>query len=138
MVQRGIVKSTKAAFEDWLGPEGKVYLPKEGVDLQEAIAAIHHAQGKAVLAHPQSIRKGLTRLEVLLKEWKGLGLDGLEAYHPGTLPRVGRKYESLARELGLRVTAGSDYHADNRKDRKLGRSSGGMIIEDHFLEELFA
>jgi predicted metal-dependent phosphoesterase TrpH len=138
MVKKGLVKNTQKAFDDWLGPEGKVYLPKEGVDLAPAISAIHKAGGKAFLAHPQSIRKGLERLEGLLKTWQDLGLDGIEAYHPGTLLRVGRKYEALARSLGLRVSAGSDFHADNRKDRKLGRSSGGMVIEDRFLDELLA
>jgi predicted metal-dependent phosphoesterase TrpH len=43
------------------------------------------------------------------------GLDGLEARHPEHDPATEARYRTLAGELGLAVTAGSDFHAEGGK-----------------------
>jgi hypothetical protein len=45
--------------------------------------------------------------------------------------------EALALKLRLKVSAGSDFHGDIRPERNLGLTSGGLPIEDSFLEKLF-
>jgi len=136
LIGAGVVKNTKEAFDSWLGQDGKIYLPKEGASFEEAISAIHQAQGLGFVAHPQTLRKGMDRLEQGLKIWKDQGLDGIEAYHPSTPMRVGKKYEKLARDMGLKVSAGSDFHGDGRKDRKIGHTCQMQPIEDRFLDEI--
>lgn len=76
-------------------------------------------------------------MAVRLPEWKLLGLDGLEAWHPGVEPRVARRLEALARSFGLKVSGGSDFHGETRPDRQLGRSSGGLPLGEAILEGLF-
>ena len=50
---------------------------------------------------------------------------------------MARKLEALALKLRLKVSAGSDFHGDIRPERNLGLTSGGLPIEDSFLEKLF-
>jgi hypothetical protein len=39
-------------------------------------------------------------------------MDALEAYHPNHDTRATARYLAMAQRLGLGVTGGSDYHAD--------------------------
>ncbi len=49
------------------------------------------------------------------------GLDAVEAFHPEHPPNQAEAYQRWAKELGLLVTAGSDYHGPGvQPDRKLG------------------
>jgi hypothetical protein len=63
-----------------------------------------------------------------------MGLDGVEAYHPNTTLQKCRRLEDMSRALGLKVTAGSDYHGNLRKDRKLGLCAGGKPVSDDYLK----
>ena len=49
------------------------------------------------------------------------GLDAVEAFHPEHPPNQAEAFERWAAELGMLVTAGSDYHGPTvQPDRKLG------------------
>ena len=137
LVKIGKVKTVLAAFQKYLGSGKDFYVPKEGLDLPLALELIHEAGGKAVVAHPSSLYLTPTRVAPLLEEWKALGLDGVEAYHPGYTANKGKRWEALAREKQLEVTAGSDFHGDKRPGRRLGRTSDGKVIENSFIEGLF-
>lgn len=137
LIQVGKAKSVVAAFEKYLGADRPFYVPKEGLDLPDALELIHKAGGKAVLAHPSSLYLSPPKVSELLDQWALLGLDGVEAYHPGFTANKGRRWETMAREKGLAVTAGSDFHGDKRPGRKLGRTSDGKVIEERFIEGLF-
>jgi predicted metal-dependent phosphoesterase TrpH len=138
LVNRGKVETIQEAFNHFLGTGRLFYEKKAAFPLARALELVHDAGGFAVVAHPTSLQLSFTELEVKLGEWKTLGLDGVEAWHPGTEPRHCRRIETIARNLGLKVTAGSDFHGENRPDRQLGLTSGGKTIEDSVLEELLA
>jgi hypothetical protein len=137
LVERGKVNSVQEAFTHFLGKGQLFYVARAGLDLEAAIRMIHEAGALAVVAHPKTLRVSQTVLETLLASAKDKGLDGLEAWHPGAEPRVARKLEALALKLRLKVSAGSDFHGDIRPERNLGLTSGGLPIEDSFLEKLF-
>jgi len=137
LVERGKVPSVQEAFTHFLGKGKLFYVARAGLDLEAAISMIHQAGGLAVVAHPKTLHVSQANLETLLTSAREKGLDGLEAWHPGAEPRVARKLEALALKLGLKVSAGSDFHGDNRPDRNLGLTSGGLPIEDTFLGKLF-
>lgn len=137
LIKVGKAKSVVAAFEKYLGADRPFYVPKEGLDLPEALDLIHKAGGKAVVAHPSSLYLSPPKVGELLEKWKEMGLDGVEAYHPGFTSNKGRRWEALAQERGLAVTAGSDFHGDKRPGRKLGRTSDGKPIEERFILGLF-
>jgi predicted metal-dependent phosphoesterase TrpH len=122
LFQGGFVRSLQEAFDIYLGNNGRAYVSKFRFPPEEAIAMIRDASGIAVLAHPFTL--GLhtfAALKPLLQELMDLGLAGLECYYPEHSPDQEALYLSLARNLGLLITGGSDFHGDNKPEVSLGR-----------------
>ena len=72
------------------------------------------------MAHP-----GLTRRDDIIPSLAAAGLDALEARHSDHDAATEAKYRDMARDLGLLVTAGSDFHGDTsgRRRAQLGAVS---------------
>jgi len=136
LAEKKIVKNRKQAFSRYLGKGKPFYIPKVGLELDLALKIIHGSGGIAVLAHPMSLYTAWGKLPELIKSFKEKGLDGIEAWHPSTKVSYCRRLEELGRKLGLYITAGSDFHGEARKDRKLGFTAGGRKISEAFLEEI--
>jgi len=136
LVKRKVVKNREQAFIRYLGKGKPFYMPKAGLEFERAAALIKESGGIAVLAHPMSLYVAWGRLPALIENLKGRGLDGLEAWHPTAKVSACRRLEELGKNLGLLLTAGSDFHGEGRKDRKLGVSAGGKKIGESFLEAL--
>jgi predicted metal-dependent phosphoesterase TrpH len=134
LINQKIVHSQDQAFAQFLGVGKSLYVSKEGLDFEEAAAAICESGGIPVLAHPMSLYIAWGRLPKLIKILKEQGLMGIEAWHPLAKPSACRRLEALGKSLGLYITEGSDYHGSIRPERKLGISSEGRIINDAVLE----
>ncbi len=127
LLQKGVVATPAEAFNRFLGDNAPAYVPKAVLPPADAIALIQGAGGLAFLAHP-----GLLRLEPgesprdRLRALQAAGLDGVEAfYSQHTLPQTER-FLDLARDLGLLVTGGSDFHGANKPGVALGD-----VVEGH-------
>ncbi|MDR0324265.1 MAG: PHP domain-containing protein [Treponema sp.] len=136
LIKRKIVKNIRQAFARYLCVGMPLYVPKEGLVFEEAVALIRESGGIPVLAHPISLYVAWGRLPDLIKLLKDMGLMGLEAWHPATKPGPCSRLESLGKTLGLYITEGSDYHGSARPDRKLGYSGKGRKIDDAILEAI--
>lgn len=122
LYQGGYVRSLQEAFEKYLGNDGLAYVGKFRFPPGEALAMIREARGIPVIAHPFTL--GLQTSETLrplLRELMPLGLAGLECYYPEHSAGQEALYLSLARELGLLVTGGSDFHGYIKPEVNLGR-----------------
>ena len=136
LVEKKVVKKRQLAFDKYLGKGRPYYVERTAADLYDAIYAIKNSGAVPVLAHPLSLYVSWGKMEETLSELKEAGIEGLEAWHPGT--RVGEaiRLEEMAKKLGFFVTAGSDFHGPNvRGDRKLGHTTGNKKIEDRFFYE---
>ncbi len=136
LVEKKIVKNKQLAFDKFLAKGKPFFIQKDCLELERAIELIHSAGGLAVIAHPMSLFVSWTRMRLLFPEWQKLGIDGLEAWHPIARVVDCQRLETLAGELGLKVTAGSDYHGPIRPDRDLGKTAGGRSIEDKYFLSL--
>ncbi|MDR3147442.1 MAG: PHP domain-containing protein [Treponema sp.] len=136
LVKRGIAKNQELAFNRYLTPGKPLYVPKAGLDFDMAQALIRESGGLPVLAHPMSLYLSLNRLPALLEDLKNRGLAGIEAWHPTAKLRECERLEGIAKELGLYVSAGSDFHGENRPGRSLGHSCEGRKIEESVLEAI--
>lgn len=105
MFEQNQVPSYQAAFDKYIGNGKPAYVPKRNFTPSEALHAIHQAGGLAVLAHPQ-VDETYRYLEMLV----GLGLDGIEIYHPAHLQRHTDQLRHLAERFRLLVSGGSDFH----------------------------
>lgn len=116
LVEAGVVENVSEAFKKYIGAGCPAYVPRYKIKPVEAVRHILSAGGVPVLAHP-----GLTNAGRLLGELIAAGLAGLEAYHPAHSMEQANYYCRLARENGLVVTGGSDYHSPwHKAGRRLG------------------
>jgi hypothetical protein len=104
LVRLGVVRSIQEAFTRFLSDRGPAAVPSRGPDVADGIAAVAAAGGVSVWAHPA--------LEdtVHFARLRTLGLDGIEALRPSLTPIASSALEVAAREAGLLVSGGSDWH----------------------------
>jgi hypothetical protein len=111
LVAGGHVADTSEAFEKYLKTGAPAFVPRLGPDPAEVFAQIHAAGGIASFAHP-----GLTKRDDLIPRFAAAGLDAIEAHHSKHSPDDTDRYLALARQHGLGVSGGSDYHGDPSHD----------------------
>ncbi|MGA8573956.1 MAG: PHP domain-containing protein [Desulfobaccales bacterium] len=139
LMEAGYVSSIQEAFDLYLNNQGKAYVPKFRFPPGEAIAMIREVRGVPVLAHPFTLGLGSARaLKYTLEELKALGLAGIEAIYAEHTPEQEALYLRLARELGLLVSGGSDFHGDNKPEIALGRMPGQERLNYRLLKDLKA
>ena len=109
MMERGYVKSVPEAFERYLGKGKAGYVPREKRSASQAIAMLKSRGAVPVLAHPGLLKWPREKLLPMISAWQDAGLMGIEVYHPGNQGAY-YQWERLARERGLMVTGGSDFH----------------------------
>lgn len=131
--QAGHVASNDEAFVRYLIP---CNVPKHYFPVDQAIRTIHASGGVAVLAHPPYISRDRAELRRLISELNELGLDGLEAYNNGSVQSETDWLIGLAREQGLIVTGGSDFHGDPGAAIEIGRGVRGIRVPYACVEEL--
>ena len=115
LIENGHSSSLYEVFRDFLGPEGKAFVPKERLSVKDAMELVHSAGGAAVLAHPGGF---FTPEEVC--SFAECGLDGIEAYYPSHSEITTLKWLEVARGNDLVVTGGSDFHGRSVSETPLG------------------
>lgn len=114
--EHDIVKSRKEAFDRFLDtPRFKAETERQKPSPEEAISLIHEAGGIAVLAHPGLLKFGKKNQESLIRGLKEAGLDGIEAFYSKHEKKQEEYYVRLAKEYGLKISCGSDYHGEHVK-----------------------
>lgn len=130
LIRRGLATSVADAIDRYL--KGAKF-PDDRIDAKEAIDAIHDAGGISVYAHPLGgeRERRLTPCEVLKRilALKSLGIDGLEAVYSRYNKEERELLMGIARELSLTVSAGSDYHGENKTVRLGELSSDGDVCD---------
>lgn len=127
MLTSSAVESMKEAFEKYIGFLKPCYVPYTKFSPEEAIQIILKVGGVPVLAHPD-----LMGHDEYIDEFVGYGLRGVEAYHTDHKSHISRRYEEIARRLGLVVTGGSDCHGLGK-----GRILMGTVkVPYEFVEKL--
>ncbi len=136
LVARRAVRTRQEAFDKYLGKGRPWYQAKDCLELSDAIRMVKDSGALAIVAHPLSLFVSWGRLASIMDEWKEIGIDGIEAFHPAAKIGHCRRLERMARERGFLVTAGSDFHGFLRPERRLGRTAGNLEIADSYLGEL--
>ena len=129
----GGTNSVMEAYAKYIHDDSPVYIPRKTVSPQDAVEIIYDAGGVPVIAHPHD----LDIAESLIKELMTYGLRGIEAYHRKHSPACVEYFSSMAEELGLIVTGGSDFHAPNIMNGQiiLGKNFVPEWIYDKLIQE---
>lgn len=136
LMDKGVVTSAKEAFDRFLGEGKSAYVPRELPSPAEAIHWIKAARGLAVLAHPTWVKLTDQTLAELVRQLKAEGLDGVEVYYSTHAARQTREYLSLAQQLDLLVTGGSDFHGLTKPDIEVGIGKGSLHIPTTLLSKM--
>jgi predicted metal-dependent phosphoesterase TrpH len=112
------------AYSKYIHDDSPVYVQRKTVSPFDAVEIIYDAGGIPVIAHPHD----LDIAEPLIKELMNYGLRGIEAYHRKHSPACVEYFSSMAEELGLIVTGGSDFHTPNIMN-------GQIILGKNFIPE---
>ena len=113
MVEAGHVVDEREAFDRFLADGAPANVPKHALDPVEAVRVLREAGGVAVLAHPSLFgpRDGSDEIPLeLVVRMAEAGLGGIEADHAEHRRSQATRWRSVAGELGLVVTGGSDHH----------------------------
>ena len=117
LVRAGHAQDRDDAFERLLGTGCPAFVPRRGPRPEAVIAIVADASGIVSMAHP-----GLTRMDDLIPRLVAAGLQSLEARHSDHDGNTEARYRQLARDSGIAVSGGSDYHGDvGRRASTLGR-----------------
>lgn len=115
MIAAGYETDLQDCFRKWINYNGKCYVPNDRVPPEEAIAAVHAAGGKAVLAHPCRLRMPDEDKAQFIARLAAAGLDGVEAVYKQSSPERVALFRGMAEENGLFVTTGNDFHSADRQ-----------------------
>ncbi len=115
----------RLAAEDLLEPtaflvayliEGRpAFVARAAPTVEEAIALIHGAGGVAVWAHPFWDIDADAAVLAALQRFRGVGLDGVEAFYVTHTAEQTRLLAGRAEELGMLTTGSSDFHGPDHE-----------------------
>lgn len=106
LLRRGIVTNIQEAFDRFIGFRRPAYVPKTTLPGEEVVRLITDAGGVAVWAHPGALIRKRSILDTLY----GIGVRGVEVWHPNHTERIVQEIDRVALERDLIRTGGSDYH----------------------------
>lgn len=115
MIRAGAVRDSREAFDRYLAAGRPAYVPKERLEIRDAIALAHSAGAIAVWAHPGGDCRR-EKLEPLVE----MGLDGVEIRHPSHNSEDVKRLTALADHFGLLPSGGSDWHGAPEGPRCIG------------------
>ena len=141
LVDHGYSTDVRSAFNAYLTPSSPsvtcCYVTRYHPDPGEAFDVIHAAGGVAVMAHPKYWTKDSRLLREGLERLKVRGLDGVEAIYQANEPEETIDHLRASKEIGLCVTAGSDFHGANKPAIPLGMEvDGERVFLAPFFERL--
>ena len=131
LVDKNITENLKIAGDLYTGINSRFYEKTHALKMLQIISLIKLAKGVSVLAHPSVLGLENSELDLLIKNLKCNGLDGIEILNQSkTTQTQSEYYEYLAKKYDLLMSCGSDFHnekstpifgVNNNKSRKLIR-----------------
>ncbi len=123
MVDRGYVKSVRAAFDQFLGAGKPGHVAREKLLPEDAVRLIRRAGGVPVFAHP-----GLADRDAMIPGLIEAGLMGIECFYNEHSATQTAGYVEICRRRGLVTTGGSDFHGPKVRAAQLGTPSVPLVV----------
>lgn len=136
MLENGYIKDRQEAFDKYIGDGCPYYVPRKKITPQDAIVFILESGGIPVLAHPLLYGMSRDELKQAVLSFKEAGLVGIEAIYSLNTEADERDMRRLAKECGLLISGGSDFHGANKPDINIGTGRGGLYVPYECLENL--
>ena len=131
MLEKGYISSIKEAFDKYIARDGPAYVERKKMTPVEVVQLILRNRGIAVMAHPFFVPEP----EAIIAELKAAGMAGIEAYYNNYTNEDIGTLIALAKNHGLIVTGGSDYHGLDESNETL---MGGVEVPMEAVSRLIA
>jgi predicted metal-dependent phosphoesterase TrpH len=132
IVATGHAKDISDAFDKFLSPGRPAFVSRIGASPREVFGLVRRAGGLSSVAHPIKIGN-----DALVREFLADGAEAIEVYHTDQDQAAADRYRAMAREIGVLVTGGSDFHgAASGRTSGLGRVGLPREDFDRLIERL--
>jgi len=117
-IEKGITNSLIEGFKIY-SQYGHSYSCVKFPSIKQVCDIIHHAGGKAVLAHHGKVIKynNLNDFKTKVLELVDIGIDGLECYYPSHTNDITDICVDICKGRDLLITCGSDCHVEFEKSK---------------------
>lgn len=136
LMEKGYVQSVKEGFDRYLANGRPAYDGTQYLTAEDAVKLINDLGGVSFVAHPHLIRLEDETLRAFLLKLRSIGLCGIEGYYNEYTPEMQSYFQSLARELGLEISGGTDFHAKMKPHIEIGIGQGDMKIPYSVLQNI--
>ncbi|NGM88287.1 PHP domain-containing protein [Parapusillimonas sp. SGNA-6] len=120
LVAEGHAKNMQAVFDTYLGDGKPANVRMQWATLEEALAWIHAAGGRAAMAHPGRYDYSAMQFDALFQQFKELGGAAIEVVTGSHTPEQYKEYAQVARRYGFMASSGSDFHSPREGKLDLG------------------
>ena len=110
LVEQGKAGNMAQVFKNYLARGKTGYVPPQWCTIKQAIDAIHHSGGCAVLAHPGRYGLSAKWLKRLVAHFREAGGDAMEVAQCQQAPNERTQLAQYARDNALAASQGSDFH----------------------------
>ena len=130
LVSYRFVNSVSEAFKYILNPlKKKIANPKFDISAYECIKYIKQAGGISSIAHPITLKKDIKSTTRYIEKLQKYGLDAIEVFHSSHLQEDRTNFVNIAKNLGLLISGGSDFHGINTKpDIQIWRGKNNNLM----------
>ncbi len=120
LVARGHVRDVKSVFQRFLVSGKPGHVPHQWASLDNAVGWITASGGRAIVAHPGRYKLSRAEMRRFLDEFRSAGGVGVEVVTGSHTRAQYAEYASLARELRMLASRGSDFHGPQESAVELG------------------
>jgi len=110
LIEQGKAENIAQVFKNYLARGKTGYVPPQWCTIKQAIDAIHHSGGCAVLAHPGRYGLSAKWLKRLVAHFREAGGDAMEVAQCQQPPNERTTLAHYARDNELAASQGSDFH----------------------------
>ena len=136
LYEHGMIPTIQTAFEKYIGDNCKCYVNRFKITPMDGVRIVKEAGGIAVLAHPLLYHMSDATLQKMVDEMKDAGLDGIESIYCTYTPSEERKMKQFAKDNGLLISGGSDFHGSTKPKLNLATGYGKLYIPYEILETI--
>ena len=138
MVSKGYVRNINEAFSMYLSAEAvhSCYVPRFKMPLEDVSKLIAFAGGTCSIAHPVQYKLSIEQYRKMFRAARRFGIGCVEAIHSDNGVNDEEKFTSLAREEGLKITGGSDFHGQSKPGISIGTGRGNIMVPKALLRNI--
>jgi 3',5'-nucleoside bisphosphate phosphatase len=110
LIKEGYCKDMKSVFRHYMTGKKPGGVPVEWKNIDQVVAWIHAAGGKAIIAHPFRYRMTHTKIKNMLRDFKEVLGDGLEVVTATSTDEEVSLASQWSDNYNLLASSGSDFH----------------------------